>query len=206
MFYRFARFVCRIVLTVLRRWEVRGAENLPASGGLVLVANHVSYWDPVVVGCAFNRPVHFMAKAELFNIPLLSPLIRALGAFPVRRDRSDRSAIRTAVKLLEEGHIVGVFPEGTRSRTGELMKPHLGAALLAAKAGVPMLPVALSGTRGVLGKVRVYVGSPVFIAGGAKAAKSGLETASDEVMARIAGLLEGQKGPISENIREKKEI
>lgn len=206
MFYKFARLICRIILAVLRRWEVRGAENLPAAGGIVLVANHVSYWDPVVVGCAFNRQVHFMAKSELFKIPLLGPVIRALGAFPVRRDKSDRNAIRTAVRLLEEGKVVGVFPEGTRSRTGELMKPHLGAAMLASKAGVPMLPVAVSGTRGILGKVKVRVGRPVFTAAGTKAGKAGLENASDRVMAQIAALLGDAREEIHEIIGGKEEI
>lgn len=191
MFYRLARLICRIILVLLRRWEVRGAENLPASGGLVLVANHLSYWDPVVVGCVFNRPVHFMAKWELFKIPLLGSAIRILGAFPVRRDKSDRNAIRTAIRLLQEGRVVGVFPEGTRSHTGDLLKPHLGAAMLASRAGVPILPVAVSGTRGVFGKVRVYVGQPIFTPGGIKAAKSDLEDASDRVMTQIAALLEG---------------
>lgn len=190
MFYRFARLLCRIVLAVLRRWEVLGKENLPASGGMVLVANHVSYWDPVVVGCTFDRQVHFMAKSELFEFPVLGPAIRALGAFPVRREKSDRNAIRTAVKLLEEGKIVGVFPEGTRSHTGELLKPHLGAAMLAYKAGVPMLPVAVSGTRGVFRKVKVRVGRPLFNRENARVTRDGLEKASDLVMAQIAELLD----------------
>lgn len=189
MFYKFARLLCRIVLVLLRRWEVKGAENLPASGGVVLAANHASYWDPVVVGCAFNRQVYFMAKSELFKIPLLGSLIRSLGAFPVRRDKSDRNAIRTAIKLLEKGNVVGIFPEGGRSHTGELMKPHLGAAMLAFKAGVPILPVALSGTKGVLGKVTVLVGRPVLIRQGAKAKKVELENTSDYVMTQIASLL-----------------
>jgi len=190
LFYKFARLLCRMILVLLRRWEVRGVENLSNVGGLVLVSNHTSYWDPVVVGCAFNRQVHFMAKSELFAIPLLGTAIRILGAFPVRRDKSDRNAIRTAVKLLEEGRVVGVFPEGTRSRTGELQKPHLGAAMLALKAGVPMLPVAVNGTRGLFGKVTVLVGRPVLKQGVSKITKADLENASDQVMKQIAGLLE----------------
>lgn len=190
LFYKFARLLCRMILVLLRRWEVRGVENLSNIGGLVLVSNHTSYWDPVVVGCAFNRQVHFMAKSELFSIPLLGTAIRILGAFPVRRDKSDRNAIRTAVKLLEKGSVVGVFPEGTRSRTGEMLKLHLGAAMLAFKAGVPILPVAVSGTRGVFGKITIQVGKPIFSQGGAKASKADLENASDQVMEQIAGLLE----------------
>jgi len=190
MFYRLTRFICRIIL-VLRRWEVRGASNLPMEGGLVLVANHVSYWDPVVVGCAINRRIHFMAKSELFDIPILSTIIRALGTFPVRRDKSDRTAIRTAIKLLEEGNVVGVFPEGTRSHSGELLKPHLGAAMLALKAGVPMLPVAVSGTRGFWDKITVNIGKPQLYKADAKTSRAVLENVSDSVMAQIAVLLKG---------------
>lgn len=190
MFYSFARFICRVILVCLRRWEVRGLSNIPAQGGLVLVANHVSYWDPVVVGCALNRRISFMAKAELFTIPLLGQFIRAVGTFPVRRNQSDRTAIRTAIKLLTEGHIVGIFPEGTRSHTGELLKPHQGAAMLALKAGVPFLPVALKGTRGVFGKVIINIGKPFLYPAGAKVSRSDLENASSQVMARIAQLLE----------------
>ncbi|HOV78641.1 MAG TPA: lysophospholipid acyltransferase family protein [Bacillota bacterium] len=192
MFYGFARFVCRIVLVLLRRWEVYGAENLPASGGLVLVSNHISYWDPVVIGCAFNRQVYFMAKSELFEIPLLGPLLRALGAFPVRRDRTDSNAIRTALKIIKEGNIVGVFPEGTRSHTGELLRPHMGAAMLASKAGVAMLPVAVSGTRGVFGKVKVFVGKPVKSGEKTRVVKADLEKASGQVMNQISSLLAGK--------------
>ncbi|KUK83180.1 MAG: 1-acyl-sn-glycerol-3-phosphate acyltransferase [Pelotomaculum thermopropionicum] len=190
MFYKFVRLLCRIALVLLRRWEVKGVENLPSGGGAVLVANHVSYWDPVVVGCAFNRRVYFMAKSELFEIPLLGPLISTLGAFPVRRDKSDRNAIRIAVKLLEEGKVVGIFPEGGRNRTGELMRPQPGAAMLAFKAGVPLLPVALKGTRGVLNKVTVTVGKPVFNRQGQKTRKADLETASQQVMVQLADLLD----------------
>jgi len=191
MFYYFARFICRVILVLLKRLEVRGVSNLPAKGGLVLVSNHISYWDPVVIGCAINRRVNFMAKSELFAIPLLSQVIRAVGTFPVRRNQSDRAAIRKAIRLLEEGHIVGVFPEGTRSQTGELLKPHLGAAMLALKAGVPFLPVAVNGTKGVLGKVVINIGEPLFYKTDTKTSRADLENASDRVMARIAELLKG---------------
>jgi len=190
MFYRFARFICRVILVFLRRWEVQGLSNLPAKGGLVLVSNHVSYWDPVVIGCAINRRVNFMAKSELFTIPLLGAVIRAVGTFPVRRNQSDRTAIRKAINLLEEGQIVGIFPEGTRSRTGELLKPHLGAAMLALKAGVPFLPVAVKGTKGFIGKITIKIDKPIFYRTDKKVSRADLENASERVMARIAELLE----------------
>jgi 1-acyl-sn-glycerol-3-phosphate acyltransferase len=192
MIYRLLKFLASMILKVLRRWSVEGNEKLPANGGIVLVANHISYWDPVAIICAFNRKVHFMAKAELFNIPVLNYVLKIAGSFPVRRDTSDRSAIRTAAKLLEEGEVVGIFPEGTRSHTGELLKPNLGASMIAARAGVPMIPVAVIGTRGVFGRVKVRVGNPVDICKPGKCSKSDLEKASDLIMEQINFLI-GQK-------------
>ncbi|MDD3652790.1 MAG: lysophospholipid acyltransferase family protein [Desulfotomaculaceae bacterium] len=189
MFYYFARFICRIILAVFRRWEVYGAANLPEAGGLVLVANHTSYWDPVVVGCAIDRRINFMGKAELFDIPLLNPIIRALGTFPVRRGGSDRSAIRKALALLEEGQIVGVFPEGGRSLSGELQRPHLGAAMLALKAGVPMLPVGIKVSEGLFGKIKINIGKPVIFPVAAKLSRADQEKASNLLMTQIAALL-----------------
>lgn len=189
MFYNFTRFICRIVLALIRRWEVTGVENFPREGGLVIVSNHISYWDPVAVGCAVNRQVHFMAKHELFKIPLLGPVIHICGAFPVRRDRSDRNAVRIALKLLRDGKVVGVFPEGTRSHTGELLEAHAGAAMLALKAEVPLLPVAVSGTRGVFGKIKVHIGKPVQFQEDIKVARDAAKKASEKVMEQISSLL-----------------
>lgn len=191
MFYKFSWLLCRLLLAVMRRWEVNGEENLPRRGGVLVVSNHTSYWDPVVVGCALRRRVYFMAKAELFKIPLLGFIIKALGAFPVRRDGADRASIRRALELLRAGEVVGIFPEGTRSHHGELLEPHLGAAMLALKGGVPMLPVAVIGSRGVFGKVRVAIGKPMEFPAlyQRKVAKTELQTVSREVMAEISRLL-----------------
>lgn len=192
-FYRFARAVCRLILRILRRWEVIGAENMPPYGGVVVVANHTSYWDPVIVGCAFERPVYFMAKEELFRVPLLAPVIRNLGAFPVQRGSGDRRAVKMALQYLHQGQVVGIFPEGRRSHTGELLPPHLGAVMLAVRAGVPVLPVAVAGSRGLVGKVRVRVGKPVYLNEemGKRPAREELERWGQEIMSRIATLLAG---------------
>jgi len=191
MLYWFLRSVIRVVLLIWRRWTVRGIENLPARGGVVVVANHVSNLDPVVVGCALTRKIHFMAKAELFKVPLLASLIRALGAFPVNREKSDRHAIRRALEILESGQIVGVFPEGTRSKTGELQKPHIGAAMLAVKANVPLLPMAVKGTRGGFRKISVVIGEPIYIPDlwSNRPGKEELESLSELVMGKIAAML-----------------
>jgi len=193
MFYRFVRLTCRMLLFLMRRWEVHGKEHIPATGGLVVAANHASYWDPPVVGCLTERPVYFMAKSELFAIPLIGTAIKKLGAFPVYRNRMDRKAVRTALKYLAEGKVVGIFPEGTRSHTEELLQPHFGAAMLALKSNVPVLPVAISGSRGVLGKVRVFIGKPLYFSadGSSRPDKSRLEDVSRQIMSEIAGLLTG---------------
>ncbi|NLJ76622.1 MAG: 1-acyl-sn-glycerol-3-phosphate acyltransferase [Peptococcaceae bacterium] len=189
MIYRLLKFLATVILAVVRRWDIQGRENLPTCGGFLLVANHVSYWDPVVVICAFKRKVYYMAKSELFKIPIIGYVLRISGAFPVRRDKSDRRAIRTALKLLKEGEMVGVFPEGTRSHTGDLLRPHLGAAMLAGKANVPMVPVALIGTRGVFGRVRMVIGTPIITEGSGKITKEDLKKNSDLVMGQIASMI-----------------
>lgn len=190
MFYRFAKLVCRAVLLLIRRWQVQGQNNIPPDGGMVLVSNHASYWDPVVVGCAMTRQVHFMAKAELFNPPILGPVITWLGAFPVKRGGSDRNAIRRALELLNNGRVVGIFPEGTRSKTGELMEPHLGAAMLALRSGVPIIPTAVINTRGLFGKVRVRFGRPLVFPEleGKKISRGDLENVSRLLMDEISNL------------------
>lgn len=191
LFYSFLRVIIRAILLVWRRWTVVGVNNLPASGGLVVVCNHISNLDPVVLGCALTRPVHFMAKAELFKVPVLSSIIKLLGAFPVNRGKSDRNAIRKALEYLQSGEIIGIFPEGTRSKTGELQKAQIGAAMLAVKADVPMLPVAVKGTRGMFSKITVIIGEPVYMPElwHNRPGKEELENISDQVMKSIANLI-----------------
>ncbi|MCL6609921.1 MAG: 1-acyl-sn-glycerol-3-phosphate acyltransferase [Peptococcaceae bacterium] len=201
MFYRFAWTLCRAILLAVRRMEVRGLENVPPQGGLVLASNHRSYWDPVIVGCSLpkTRQVFFMAKAELFEIPLLGMIIDRLGAFPVRRGGADRSAIRKALDHLASGEIVGIFPEGTRNKSEGVLEPHLGAAMLATRAGVPVLPVAVIGSRGFFGKVRVVIGPPMafgpdFASGrGKKVSRNDLSKISLIIMDRVAGLMISKK-------------
>lgn len=198
MFYRCVRSFVRLILRCYFRWEVEGKHNMPSTGGVVLVANHVSYMDPPVMGCAVDREVYFMAKQELFSIPVLSWLIRHLHAFPVRRQGVDRAAIRNALNLLKRGEVVGLFPEGTRGDGRKLLEPQNGAILLAVKAGVPIVPMAIVGTENVVpagkywprrAKIRVILGSPLRIPATEKRLeKEMLQKYSQEVMQRIKEL------------------
>jgi len=135
----------------LFRGSTRGLEHVPLQGPLVVVANHGSHLDPPLLGHALGRPVAFMAKAELFEVPVLGAVIRACGAYPVRRGASDREAIRTATARLEQGWATGVFLDGTRQGDGRVNAPLPGAALLAARSGSPLLPVAIRNSHRALG-------------------------------------------------------
>ena len=151
----------------LYRLRVRGLEHLP-EGGFVLAANHTSNFDPWPLGIPLlpHRQLRFMAKSELFN-PVLAPILRAGGAFKVRRGEGDLDAMRTAAELAREGEIVVMFPEGTRLKKGLRKKrrarPHTGAARIALSAGVPLVPAAIGGTDRLrrLGPLRVAYGEPI---------------------------------------------
>ncbi len=140
----------------LFRGSTQGLEHVPMEGPLVVASNHGSHLDPPLLGHALGRPVAFMAKAELFAIPLLGAVIRACGAYPVRRGASDREAIRTATAKLEEGWATGVFLDGTRQANGRVNNPLPGAALLAARSGAPLLPVAIFNSHRALGSGRIW--------------------------------------------------
>ncbi len=156
-----------MVLRLLFRLEVRGAEHVPAVGPAMIVANHSSALDPPVVAVAAPRPLHFMAKAELFSIPLFGRLIRAVNARPVRRGGADPRALREALRILERGQALLVFPEGTRGPEGVLREGRAGAGMLALLSGAPVVPAYLEGPGRALprgrslprpGKIRVIFG------------------------------------------------
>lgn len=150
-FYRVAQGVLRLTFRVLQGLQVDGLEHVPARGGGLIVCNHCSWLDPPVLGCSLShRQVHFMAKKELFERPWLGPLIRSLGAFPVERGQADRKSLRLALELLAQDRLVCLFPEGTRGHGGSMQPWHVGVAMLAQHAQVPIIPAALVHTRNLL--------------------------------------------------------
>ena len=182
----------------LYRLRARGKEHLP-KGGYVLAANHTSNFDPWPLAMPLypRRAVRFMAKSELFN-PLLGPVLRAGGAFPVRRGEGDLEAIDRAVELVREGEIVVMFPEGTRQRKGlrkkHVPRPHTGAARIALQAGAPLVPAAIAGTDRLLrlGPLRVAYGDPIDLSDlDGLETKSAATQATERLMARISELRAG---------------
>jgi 1-acyl-sn-glycerol-3-phosphate acyltransferase len=195
-FYHLVATLSWPVVYGLFRLEVRGLERLPADGGFVLAANHASSLDPWPLGLPLwpRRQLFFMAKVELFN-PVLGPLLRAAGAFPVRRGQHDLEAIRTAVRICREGGIVAMFPEGTRRGKGLRKKfeprPRTGSARIALAAGVPLVPAAIAGTERLsrLPRLRVAYGEPVPLADLADAPPlEAYQQATARLMERIEAL------------------
>lgn len=194
--YRIAHILVGLVLKIFFRMSSEEVEKVP-NGGAIIASNHISLWDPPLLGCVLprHRKLHMMAKEELFSIPVFSWIIRQLGAFPVRRGMADRNAIRTAVRLLADDQLMGIFPEGTRSKTGALGNPLPGMAMIALKAGVPVVPAVIIGTNKVLcdGHIlpRFFVkfGEPVY-ASPTNTDKENMEYINAAVMGAIAKMLQ----------------
>ena len=156
LYHLFKWSVVSPMLHTYFRGRIYEAQKVPQSGALIAVSNHASYFDPPILSNCLRRPVAFMAKEELFKVPVLKQAIKLYGAYPVKRSASDRAAIRAALNALNDGWIVGIFLQGTRTSDGSITHPRLGAATIAAKAQVPLLPVSLWGTEKILPK-----GSPL---------------------------------------------
>lgn len=189
-----------------RRYERVGGEHVPLTGGAIVVSNHLNNADPPMVQRALPRYVTFMAKKEMIDAPIVGPLFRAWGAFPVRRGEADLGAVRTACRVVQDGGVLMMFPEGTRSRTGYLGAGHPGTALIARRTGAPIVPVAITGTERIrwpgifvrprsVARIRVTVGEPFTLEGGRHADAETLQRDVEEIMARIAALLPAEYLP-----------
>ncbi len=199
--YWFLRGVMRVLVAIVlnRRVHVEGLHNVPRRGGALLVGNHVGTIDPPLTGSLIPRlDVHYMAKSESFDNPRVRWLFRGFNAFPVVRGSADRGALRHTLDLLAGGHIVLVYPEGSRSPDGHLREPQAGVGFLARHGGVPVIPVAVWGTEKVLATgtrrikradVHVQYGTPVVLPAEGAAARSDNRAAAAAIMAAIAAML-----------------
>jgi 1-acyl-sn-glycerol-3-phosphate acyltransferase len=186
-------FVVRLILFLIVRVHLRGRDNIPRRGPYIIAANHISWIDVPAVGAYVPGKVVYMGKEEAFHSPI-GWLVRFLGAFPVKRGEGDRQALRTADELLKQNKALAIFPEGTRSKTHSLAKAHAGLGMIALRAGVPVVPVAIWGSEHAFKKFGAHVticyGEPVvFQPKGTKITRQDIEAATEEVMYRIAAML-----------------
>jgi 1-acyl-sn-glycerol-3-phosphate acyltransferase len=206
----------RTFIRCFTRVSVEGLEHVPASGPLILAGNHISNADPPLMASwltpALGRPIHWMAKAEALEWPLAGWFMRQNGAFGIRRGAADTEAFRLAKRVLDEGRVLGAFPEGTRSPTGALQRAKDGVTLLALRTGAQVLPVGVAGTDrfwprdqklwGVGGRIFLRVGEPLVLERGRRAdgERESLEDVTTRLMLRIAALLperhRGVYGPL----------
>jgi 1-acyl-sn-glycerol-3-phosphate acyltransferase len=209
--YASLRVFARLVIPLVARLRTEGLENVPRSGPVILAVNHIHWTDIPMIAVRVPRITHFMAKSELFRKPLLGGLIRMLGAFPVRRGEGDREAIRTAERLLAEGEVCVIFPEGHRSESGALIPAHPGTGYVAVRTGAPVVAVGVQGTKRVFKGLRygpfrptatIRYSKPFTVGTGGRVSKEDMVAATDEIMRQIAALLPPeQRGPYGEPSR-----
>ncbi len=197
-FYGFAQRLVRTLWPLVGRLRVEGLDHVPDDGPFLLIANHQSYLDPVLIQAVVRRPMYTMAKSTEFSNPVLAPLLQWLKSFPVRRFEIDPQAVRIALRHLDNGYGVGIYIEGERSWDGRLQPPRLGTIRLILKAGVPVIPCGITGayevwprwSRPRRGDVRIRFGEPLrFPRLDSRADReAALDGAREEIMSNIARL------------------
>jgi len=166
MIYSTIRFLFGWIYRLIFNIKIEGTENIPEEGGAIVLSTHTSLFDPITLGfCIKKRKLRFMAKDELFKFKFFAMFLRSLGAFPIRRGSRDKAAIATAAEVLNDGQLLVIFPEGTRSKSGKVGAFKPGALLLAHKAGTPLVPVVMVSKRGyrLFGGIRIIFGKPVTV-------------------------------------------
>ena len=185
--YKVSRALLRGIIKVCFRLEVVGSEHVQPDQGLILCSNHARNWDPPLVGTPLHVQVHYMAKEELFKIPLLKSLIRAYGTFPVNRESVGKQTIMTIIRLLRENKVICIFPEGSRNS----QEARRGAATFAIKTNSPVVPVAIIGTYRLFSKMKVIYGKPLVFSHLQHLPKEEMiQAATDEIMNSIYKLME----------------
>ena len=163
--YRVVVTIIRPFVRILYRLKVIGLENIPEKNGVIICPNHTSNADPVVLAVSLKRQIYFMAKAELFKNKILRKLFKMVGAFPVERGKRDSSAIDNAEKILKNGEQLGLFIEGTRSKTDDFLRPKTGCAMIAYKTGATIIPICITCTSEhklkIFKKNVVSIGKPI---------------------------------------------
>ncbi|MBI3913091.1 MAG: 1-acyl-sn-glycerol-3-phosphate acyltransferase [Chloroflexi bacterium] len=211
-FYNFSNAFLRFVFSLILRVEVRGTQRVPRDGALIIAISHSSWLDPVLLGPYLPRYIASMGKVEIFSWPILGGILRAYGAFPVRRGKADVSAFKVGLQILKQGYAMGIAPEGHRSESGKLQRGREGAIMLAIRSGAVILPVAVWGGKPLwknLARFRktpmhLYVGAPVALEKmDGRVSRELLSKISDELMYYLAQLMPADlHGYYEGNLRE----
>jgi len=191
MIYKIGIAVFYVYFKLLFRAKVTGLANIPEGGPVILCSNHISNYDPLLLGSLIRkRKLHFMAKAELFRIPVLGYLVKALGAFPVDRDAPDISSYRAGLKVLKEGRVLSIFAQGRRFKEIDAKDAKSGVALFALKADANVIPIKIEPGYRLFRRMYIRIGSPVDLSAfrGQKTRSDTLKYAADVIVNRIAEL------------------
>lgn len=161
--YKFCRAIAKILFKIFYRVKVVGEITLPDDKGYIICSNHIHAIDPGLIACFTKREISFMGKKELFEKKILNWFFRKINGFPVDREKGDIGAVKTAIEILNSNRVMAMFPEGTRSKTGELGDFKRGAAVIALRADAPIVPVKIEGNYKLFSKMILKIGSPVLV-------------------------------------------
>jgi len=170
-YYNFAKFLAKIVIKLCFRIKIEGKENLNFDESFLILSNHNSYLDPIIIGCIIDKFIAFMAKEELFKVPILNEFLHHVGSFSVKRGKGDKSYLENSINALKNGWSLNIFPEGSRSITGKFQNVKYGAAKILLNNPIAFLPIALINTHIAMGKnkpiklftkITVKIGTPVY--------------------------------------------
>lgn len=191
MSYTFFRALLKFLYRILFRVKAVNTHNIPQDGTVILASNHISLLDPPLVGILIKRKVHFMAKEELFRVPIIGPLIRSFGAYPVKRG-SGIDAVKASIRLLKEEKVMGIFPEGTRRKSGSSSDDaKKGTAMIALRSKAQVIPVAIVGQYKLFGQTKVVYGEPIDVLSIAENVEGDkYDAVTDAIMERINKLKE----------------
>ncbi|WP_100372681.1 lysophospholipid acyltransferase family protein [Bacillus sp. FJAT-45037] len=190
--YQIGQKISRMYLSTKFKVEIIGEENIPKEGGVLLCSNHISNFDPPLLGAYITRPIHYMAKQELFEKPVLKKLLPRLGAFPVKRGMGDKQALRKGINYLKDGQMLGLFPEGTRSRDGKLGKGLAGAGFFALRSDATVIPCAIIGTYKRGDTLKLVYGKPIHFEDH-RTERVSADVATQVIMDEIGKLIEAHK-------------
>ncbi len=182
LLYKLLRSILRLLFKLLYRVSIIGTIELSDNIGYMICSNHIHMFDPIFIGCFTDRQISFMGKKELFDKAIIGSIFKKLGAFPVDRSKGDLGALKTAIEILSSNNVMAMFPEGTRSKTGEIGEFKRGAALIASRADVPIVPVKIVGKYKLFGKMELRIGEPLY------PTKENKKTLIDELFVAISNL------------------